>query len=1279
MGKKSWVCSSLFCIFFLQLFTLQAQKIQKTLSIVWENNILYTVFEDETREFLHFSGAIYGQEYPTLPQYYEQLFVDVFFEDYSVTLSNVQYEAMSAHDCSLIPEAFRQTTLQVNVTSAYERSKPCALLSFIPIIRTGDRQCSRVTSLTIIIEGHGIRAPKKGKAYASQSVLASGNWYKFSVSQTGIYQVTYNDLITMGMSGTIYSTQLALFGNGGGMLPEYNGAPRIDDLQELPIHISDGGDGIMNEGDYFIFYGESPHTWTYDTTTLHFSHTTNIYSDATYYFVTATAGIGVKKRIQTVDNNALTATRTVGTYTHYAFIEDDLYNLGETGKVWLGDLFDVTTSRTYTFPIPGCRQEAGRLVLSVAGVSPSGSSMNIKVNGSHVGSLWLSSIISGNLASLNSDAYTFTPSSPTLSITLEYSKPTASSSAYLDQMEIEVPCNLTMHSAQFPFCNPSTVQPGSVTQFNIGNAGASTKIWDVTQPADVCRMALTAGNGTCSFKAVTDTLRKFYAFDGTHYLSVTPIAAVANQNLHGTSEADLIIITHSDFKSEAERLAAFRRENDLLSVKVVTIEQVYNEFSGGSQDPMAIRDYMKMIYDKTNRQYPKYLLLVGRPCYDYRGRVDGTRIFVPNYQYAARSNVISEFDFYANDDNFGMLDDNEGADMFGLYDLSIGRFPCSTVAQAKTAVDKSINYTAHRNLVGESSSVISNFGDWRNMVAFVADDEDYNDFVSNADNFATIMEDSNANINFDKIYLDAYQQISNAGGQRYPEVNAAISNRMNRGSLFFTYIGHSGKDGWATERILENSDINNWTNRYNQPIMMTLSCSFGYYDRPAVSPAELVFFNSRGGASGLITTAREAWSTPNNNYGHNLFSYFFNTNDYGRYPTLGEMQIRTKNQCGGSVSTLAMFILLGDPSMPLAIPRYQVVTDSINHISVHESLDTIKALSKVTIHGRIVDDNQQTLTNFNGSVFPSVYDKAVTVTTIVNDPTSLPFDFKIQKSILFKGNNSVTNGHFTFSFYVPKDIDYDYGNGKISYYARSDRQDAAGAFTNFIIGGTDTNGINDTEGPVIELFLNDENFVNGGIVNPNPVLIAKIRDNYGINTTGNGIGHDLTAILDGATESQIVLNDYYETVKDSSNIGTVRYSLNKLTTGKHTILVRAWDINNNHAEAELTFTVASDEKLALDHVLNYPNPFTTHTDFYFEHNRPGETFNIRIQIYTLSGKLIRTLNTVQYMEGNRCKGIPWDGRDDYGDKIGKGVYLYRLSVQNGNNEKAEKTEKLVIL
>ena len=1295
MDRKSWVRILFFILTFFQIADIQAQTIQKKITLTWLEPVTQTFSNGEKQTFLTFENASFGSEHPSLPSFYEIIPVENFFSEYTVNVLDQEFDELSANDCKSVPSDFHQKTIGYHVQSAYDRRQAYAQLWFIPIVETSPGHFRKLTSVTLSIEGKHPVNTKSAKGHATQSVLASGQWYQFSLTETGIYKVTYQDLTAMGMRDPISSTQIAVFGNGGAMLPERNSEARADDLEELPIQLFDGGDGTLDNGDYFLFYGLSPHKISYDTASHKFTHAYNIYSDASFYFVTQTPGIGEKKRVQTVGNEGLTANRTVQDFTYFDFYEEDISNLCESGKTWLGDRYDITLNRSYPFTLPGTPTGTGRVSVRTAASATASSSFQVSVNQNTLGNVTLRSVTGSTLACLTTGNFPLNTSSRNVNISLTYNKPTTSAVGYLEWIEVEIPCTIALINGQTRFRNPSTMGSGNVTRFNLSGVPTSATVWDVTRPSQTVRRALSFDSQGTYFTAETSELREFILFDGTTYKSVTPLSSVTNQNLHATGAVDMVIVTHPNFLSQANRLAQFRAESDGLSVKVVTTQQVYNEFSSGSQDPMAIRDYMKMIYDRTNKEYPKYLLLFGRPSYDFRGRAQGTAIFVPNFQYNIEyiaENDMPQYTYlneirqqYTSDDVLGLLDDTEGYNGDGLYDLAIGRFPCTNSSQATIAVDKSIRYTEKRNLVGENATQISNFGDWRNIMAFVADDEEHNDFIYNADLFTKKVEENNPNINFDKIYLDSYQQVSNAGGQRYPEVVTDINNRMDRGSLFFTYIGHSGKDGWAAERILENSDINRWNNKFNLTAMISLSCTFAYYDRLTMSPSDLIFFNANGGAVAVIAAAREAWSVPNNTFGRIFFTKMFQKDENGNYLSICDLQRKSKNQygpsSGGNGNNLCMFVTYGDPSIKLAVPTYNVVTDSINFHAVGDVADTIRALSKVTVSGRVTDANLQTHTGFNGSLFPSVYDKKIVTSTLINDPdiNYEPFDFEVQKSLLFKGNVTVKDGRFQFSFYVPKDIDYNFGNGRISYYARSENSDASGVFTDFTIGGMDTSGIEDKENPVVELYMNDENFVNGGITGTSPTLLAKISDNFGINTTGNGIGHDITAVLDNNTGSKIILNDYYQTEKDSFNRGVVRYPLAELTPGDHTISVRAWDVNNNSSEQELTFRVVSEEKFQLSHVLNYPNPFTTHTDFFFEHNQPGGTFDIQVSIYTISGKLVKTLYDTQFMDGNRCRAISWDGLDDFGDKLAKGTYLYRVRVKNQDGKTAEAIEKLVIL
>ena len=1272
MKKKSWVLFLNFFLIIAQFIDIQAQNIKKNISFDWTGPVVFQISDDETIRLLCFHGAISSPKYETLPLFFERFETDAYYEQYRVVLSDVQYRRMTNEEAELVPAGFDERDFSAEAHTVVDRKKNYAALSILPIRKVGNGY-EKLLSASVSLEP--VRSSAKAMrshTYANNSVLANGSWYKVSVTKTGVHKVTGADLTSMGMSVSgLASNRIAIFGNGGAMLSEANGDFRYDDLQELPIEMHDGGDGIFNEGDYFLFYAEGPHGWSYNTVEQRFSHSFNLYDNAAYYFINADAGIGEKKRVVVTDNSSLTPTETATTYTHYGFYETDNLCIGEAGRGWYGDRYDATTSYTYTMPLPTAVVGAGRLSVAVAAASATHSSFSVKVGSSTLGSIQVSLLGADDYAQRADRDFTFTPSGGNASVTITYSKPNSSSSGYLNYLEWQFPCQLRLESWQTLFCRPESVGNNAVTQFQIANMAAGAKVWDVTELPAVSQMDGTLSGGTFSFNAPTNALRKFVAFTDNQCYAVTLVGRVNNQDLHGSSQVDMVIVAYPDFMTQAERLAEFRRSNDGLTVKIVTPQQIYNEFSSGGQDITAIRDYMKMIYEKSQGAYPRYLLLFGRPSYDYRG-IEGTcPLYVPNYQ---TNSALNEKSLRSNDDYFGILDDNEGLNSYGTVDVAVGRFPVSTVAQAKIAVDKTINY-ASREILGAGTSYC-NFGSWKNIATFVGDDEEFNTHVHAAELASTTAEEANPDINIEKIYLDAYEQVTYSSSARYPEVTRAINNRMKAGSLLFVYFGHGGKNGWAHERIIELTDITKWPNRYNQPWMVTLTCELGWYDRALVSPAELAFLNANGGVAGMVTTSRVAFTVSNETYGRNFFAHVFDRDDHQPI-TIGEANRISKNLDQGANDSKNMIYVMGDPAMRLAIPLYTVVTDSINGISVEGDLDTLRALSRVTVTGHIEDNYGNFLSDFNGGLYPSVYDKKVTEHTLQNDPTSNYLEFQVQKSILFKGNVTVTDGRFSFSFILPKDINYVYGPGKISYYAYSNRAEAAGSFREAIIGGMNDTPISDSKGPEIELYMNDENFVNGGTVNTSPTLLVKLKDDYGINTTGNGIGHDLVAIIDG--KEQTVLNNYYEAERDSFNCGSVRYPYEKLAAGAHTVKVRAWDILNNASESELEFVVVNDEGPVLDHVLNYPNPFTTNTSFFFEHNLPGTDLDILITIYTISGKVVKTINTQQVTEGFRSRPIPWDGRDDFGDRLGRGTYLYRLKVRTPDGKQAEKFEKIVIL
>ena len=1059
-------------------------------------------------------------------------------------------------------------------------------------------------------------------------------------------------------------------------------------MQENAISVTDiNNNGQFDTTDFILFYGQAQHRWKFNNADNRFHHYLNVYSDSTYYFITADLGPG--KRISSQNSSSLPITNNVSSFDDYQFHELESENLLQSGRQWFGEIFDILNSYNFSFTFPNI--EASSNVygkVQVAGRSDSPVNFYWTL-GNTSSSFNVSSVQTSNIyGTYYNVAYDTINISSSGNIPVSITK-TSSSPAigWLDYIELNARRNLIMNGSQMIFRDQKSVGAGNISKFSVSNASSSLQIWDVTHPLDIKLQLGNFSGNNFEFILPTDSLKEFVAFNGQSFLTPTKIGKVPNQDLHSLAQSDLLIVTYPGFLRQANTLADLHRSQDNFSVSVATTEQVFNEFSSGAQDVCAIRDFVRMFYNRAvdSTQLPKYLLLVGRGSYNLKSSVNNTN-FVPAYESGLSNDPTLS---YPSDDFYGMLDTNEGNwDVTpDMLDIGVGRLPVKTSTEADVIVNKITKYTSIPGSIETGNSCSSNLcyglGDWINTITFCADDEDGGIHEQQADQLATKIYSNYKKYNIDKIYLDAYQQISTPGGDRYPDATADLNRRMNRGSLIVNYTGHGGQLGWAHERFLEIFDIDSWTNQCKLPLFFTATCEFSRWDDPKqTSAGELTFLTPNGGGIGLMTTTRVVYSTPNFTLNDAFYNHTFVPMKNGQMPRLGDLQMLTKNDMVPSDINQRNFALLSDPALSLNYPKYNVVTTNINNAPVNTSQpDTAKALSHITVSGEIHDKNGNLLTNFNGIIYPTVYDKAAKITTLSNDGTgaSPPFNFLLPTPILFKGKASVTNGQFSFSFIVPKDIAYNFGKGRISYYSHNGFEDASGYFEDFIIGGTDTTALADTKGPDVKLYLNDEKFVYGGTTNTDPKIFAVVSDSSGINTAGTGIGHDISAVLDADATQPLVLNDYYESDMNSYKKGSVRYPLANLSEGRHTLTIKVWDVYNNSSTAYTEFVVASSASLALKHVLNYPNPFTTKTSFYFEHNRCCTNMDVQVQIFTVSGKLVKTIQQRVNMEGFRSEPIDWDGTDDFGDKIGRGVYIYRLRVKTSSGETAEQFEKLVIL
>ena len=1246
--------------------------------ITYSQSVIYNIFIDwktpismvnggQTNQYLYFENAVYSTTNSKVPVYQHITPVSDLSVQSNVTiqLTNAVFQPLTDFENKILDynqfNEFINPEYQIFLASGI----PNLVIKIKPFRKkAGSSVVEKLVSCTCKINYSTKNNLTKSEStiLKSNSVLSSGKWVKIKIVKTGVHKISFTKLRELGF---LNPQSVRIFGNNFGMLPFYNSESRPDDLLENSVYF---------DSENLYFYAENQDKWYYNNSEKMFLNRKHLFSGAGYYFITD-KNTGFSNRIPN-SNNPDSYLRTTDSYTSYQTYENDTVNLMESGRNWYGEHFYYQTSRNFPFEFPGIKP--GTLIkskISVLARSGISSSFAYQSEGFQQ-TISLFPVCNTEVCEFANEKTTVFSYSATgqenLIVNLQYSKPSGTSEGWLDFITLNARCNLQFTNKQLLFCDPETVLPGN-TRFSVTKLPANAQIWDVTNPVSPVNIPFTFLQETSQFTTNTDSLRMFIAF--TPELAITPVylsgseAVVENQNLHAIEPVDYLIITHPTFVSQATELARAHNEYSNLSVAVVTTNQIYNEFSSGIPDGSAIRDFIRFLYKKSGTTTLKYVLLFGDGSVDNKTISANNTNFIPTYQSLNSLNT-NYFLTFVSDDYFGLLDDNEG-EYTGLIDVGIGRFPVKNTTEATNLLKKVKEYLQ-----------ASALGNWRQTVCFIGDDEDSNIHMQQADQLAVFTETSYPQYFVDKIYLDAYPQVSSPIGPSYPDVTTAINNRFNKGASIINYTGHGGMKGLAHERIVLINDINNWSNTGKYPLFITATCEFSRFDsynrttnESRTSPGEYALLNPKGGAIALLTTTRIVYSSPNFRLNKNVFAYVLENKIDGAIIRFGDIMRLAKVQTADY--NMLNFTLLGDPALQLYFPQYTASTSKINGIQYNLFSDTIKALSEMEIEGEITQ-NGQIASGFNGIIYPTVLDKKTQISTLNNDGNGI-FTFDKMDKILFKGRANVVNGKFKFSFIVPKDINYKTGFGKILYYA-SDKSDEAGGFTNnVLIGGFSTNAISDTKGPEIDLYLNNKNFVSGGITNENPVIYAVLSDSSGINTSGTGIGHEITATLDNNSNNVFVLNDAYVADIDNFRQGELEYALNRLEPGKHTLKLKAWDVFNNSSEKIIEFQVSTSDKLIINKLYNYPNPFTSQTGFYFEHNQSGAVFTYEIAVLTMSGRIVKLVSGTIIAGGFREGPIYWNGLDDFGGKIAKGVYIYRLKIRNEKGETAEKYEKLLYL
>lgn len=1196
-------------------------------------------------------------------------------QHYSVQLEYPELVPLTRQEADIVKRSGLKSTETPTVEQHISTSRRQGYLdlAFTPIVKRNGRWYRIISVKATPVPAPGIlttKAPNDiADRYTKQSVLAQGKWIKIRVQKEGIYELTRSRLQELGFNDM---SRVKLYGYGGRILPQSlvaTGANAIaDDLEEIPLY---------RKANSVLFFAEGTIRWNESNG----NHQTNHYARHSYYFLTE-GEHPLTIQQETVKTN-LPATE-VRTVTGHTVLDNDAFVWYEGGSE-MYDSYDFANGnqRSFRLSTPSATGTGHVTIAFSASNSLAATTALIDLNNNRLGTL---SVRAHNaeteVARETRTSFTTETLQPDNTFTFTT---TQGNHARLNFIRINYDRKLDANDTPFSFV------PG-LTNTNallcIANATTTTQVWRIGSPGSPLVEMQSGRIGTeLQAKVFSSNATRYIVVDvARNYDAPEIVGEIANQNLHGDTPQDMIILIPESGKlrEQAERLAEAHRTMNGLRVRIVRADEIYNEFSSGTPDATAYRRYLKMLYDRaeTEADMPRYLLLFGDCTWDNRMLSEQWKREKPEdyllaYEVSptdASSNSIGSLNCYVTDDYFGLLDDNEGTTIVrDRVDVGIGRFPCHDAKTAEVLVNKTLHYMANRST-----------GPWKNRIIMMADSGDDNLHMKDCEKVVEALEDITADgILLNKVYWDAYTHTTAGTGNTYPQVTRMLQQDIQRGALVFNYTGHGSPIQISHKKLLQTKDFAVPTGM-RMPLWIFASCEITPYDTQTEDIGRTALFNPEGGAAAVMCASRSVYANYNRNLNIVFSQQLFGKDANGRRNSLGDALRQTKVTLVDENSDRSMnkmkYVLLGDPALVLAAPTGNIIIESIGEKVLQPNDDIqLKAGQRVCFSGYVTDENGTPVPSFRGEITAILYDREETVICKNNGGrASVAMEYQDRTKKLFEGNDSVRDGRFSIWVTIPRDISYSNDNGRIYFYAVNAEQtlECNGMNEQFHLNGTDPMGHADQTGPQVFVYLNSPDFPDGGHVGTSALFGATISDEGGISTAGVSIGHDLELILDGQTTSPIVLNDYFTYDFGSFTQGSVSYPLENLTPGKHTLAFRVWDIHDNSTTAHLNFTVRDGLSVGEYDINASQNPATSQTAF-ITTLQAAENCHVTTEVFDLTGRCVWThageAPSADYFS------TTWDLHDSGGRPVNAGVYIYRATIRTPSITHETKSKKMIVV